>query len=222
LTVGRTARPGSAVAPPLALEGAPDAGVRIGEARWRQAVSSRAICGRVRGHAVSRSVVQGEARQASMSRKKRCHAGAMSVNSTHADYDASLPAWLRARDVIAGEDAVKAAGERFLARLEAQTDEENLVLCWAHWWNPTEAMPGDVNNEQVVIELNTDYSTRGLSANEIVAMVRAWQSGAQSQDLMVALLRCGEVLAEGRTDMEERALVIAETICPPKPKDLEW
>lgn len=32
----------------------------------------------------------------------------MPVNSTHPDYDAHLPAWLRARDVLAGEDAVKA------------------------------------------------------------------------------------------------------------------
>jgi hypothetical protein len=32
----------------------------------------------------------------------------MNVNVTHPEYDASMPAWLRARDVIAGEDAVKA------------------------------------------------------------------------------------------------------------------
>jgi hypothetical protein len=48
----------------------------------------------------------------------------MSVNSTHPEYDASLPAWLRARDVIAGEDSVKSAGEKYLPRLEAQTDDE--------------------------------------------------------------------------------------------------
>ncbi len=35
-----------------------------------------------------------------------------------------LPARLRARDFIAGEDAVKSAGEKYLPRLEAQTDEE--------------------------------------------------------------------------------------------------
>ena len=35
----------------------------------------------------------------------------MPVNSTHPDYDFALPNWLRARDVLAGEDAVKAAGE---------------------------------------------------------------------------------------------------------------
>jgi hypothetical protein len=48
----------------------------------------------------------------------------MPVNTTHAEYDGALLAWLRARDVIAGEDAVKSAGERYLPRLEAQTDEE--------------------------------------------------------------------------------------------------
>ena len=32
--------------------------------------------------------------------------------------------WLRARDVLSGEDAVKAGGERYLARLDAQTDAE--------------------------------------------------------------------------------------------------
>lgn len=48
----------------------------------------------------------------------------MPVNATHPDYDATSAAWLRARDVIAGEDAVKGAGERYLARLDSQTDEE--------------------------------------------------------------------------------------------------
>jgi hypothetical protein len=48
----------------------------------------------------------------------------MPVNSTHADYDAALPGWSRARDLLAGEDAVKAAGTKYLPRLEAQTDDE--------------------------------------------------------------------------------------------------
>src|SRR5436190_23449485 len=51
----------------------------------------------------------------------------MPVNSTHPDYDAALPDWLRARDVLAGEDAVKSAGEKYLARLDSQTDEEFLA-----------------------------------------------------------------------------------------------
>ena len=46
----------------------------------------------------------------------------MGVNSTHPDYDAALPGWLRARDVFAGEDAVKAGGIKYLPRLEEQSD----------------------------------------------------------------------------------------------------
>jgi hypothetical protein len=51
----------------------------------------------------------------------------MPVNSTHPDYDFALPGWLRARDVLAGEDAVKSAGEKYLPRLDSQTDEEFLA-----------------------------------------------------------------------------------------------
>jgi hypothetical protein len=48
----------------------------------------------------------------------------MAVGGTHPDYDASAPQWARARDVLAGEDAVKAAGVRYLPRLDSQSEEE--------------------------------------------------------------------------------------------------
>ena len=48
----------------------------------------------------------------------------MPANSTHPDYDANLATWLRARDVIAGEDAVKSAGENYLPRLDSQSEDE--------------------------------------------------------------------------------------------------
>jgi len=59
--------------------------------------------------------------------KMLCYGAAMAVNATHPDYDANLPAWLRARDVMAGEDAVKSAGEKYLPRLESQTDDEYIA-----------------------------------------------------------------------------------------------
>ena len=40
----------------------------------------------------------------------------MNVNSTQCEFEANLPVWSRARDVIAGEDVGKAAGERYLPR----------------------------------------------------------------------------------------------------------
>jgi hypothetical protein len=51
------------------------------------------------------------------------------VNSTHADYDASALEWSRARDVLSGEDAVKAAGVKYLSRLDSQTDDEFTAYC---------------------------------------------------------------------------------------------
>jgi len=49
---------------------------------------------------------------------------AMAVGGTHPDYDASAPQWARARDVLAGEDGVKAAGTKYLPRLDSQSEEE--------------------------------------------------------------------------------------------------
>jgi hypothetical protein len=51
----------------------------------------------------------------------------MPVDSTHSDYDANIAAWQRARDVFAGEDAVKAAAEKYLPRLDCQDDKEYLA-----------------------------------------------------------------------------------------------
>ena len=59
--------------------------------------------------------------------KFACYGGHVRVNATHSDYDANAAAWLRARDVIAGEDAVKAAGEKYLPKLDSQTTDEYLA-----------------------------------------------------------------------------------------------
>jgi hypothetical protein len=48
----------------------------------------------------------------------------MTIDSRHPDHTALIPTWSRARDVLAGEDAVKAAAEKYLPRLESQTDDE--------------------------------------------------------------------------------------------------
>jgi hypothetical protein len=83
------------------------------------------------------------------------------------------------------------------------------VLRWAYCWNSTESLPDDVSSDQVVLELNTDFSTKGLSAQELTAAVAAWQNGAISRETMLHLFRRGEVLPEGRTDEEEERLIEA-------------
>ncbi len=81
------------------------------------------------------------------------------------------------------------------------------VMRWAYWWNSTEAMPDDITNEDVLIELNTDFSTKGLASQDIQAIVGAWQVGAISRDTMTELFRRGEVLPEGRSMEEELKLI---------------
>ncbi len=49
----------------------------------------------------------------------------MGVNSTHPEYDAALPAWLRARDVYAGEDAIKGAGKKYVPLLTDQNEADH-------------------------------------------------------------------------------------------------
>ncbi len=81
------------------------------------------------------------------------------------------------------------------------------VLRWAYWWNSTDALPDDITNEQVLIELITNFSTKGLASQDIQAIVAAWQTGAISRDTMTELFRRGEVLPEGRTTEEELKMI---------------
>src|SRR6266850_3312541 len=46
------------------------------------------------------------------------------INSLHPSHESALPSWSRVRDVLAGEDAVKAAGERYLPRVQSHSDDE--------------------------------------------------------------------------------------------------
>jgi hypothetical protein len=64
-----------------------------------------------------------------------------------------------------------------------------------------------VKSEQVLMTLNTDFSTKGLASQDVQAIVAAWQASAISQDTMFDLFRRGEVLPEGRTNSEEANLI---------------
>jgi Domain of unknown function (DUF4055) len=91
------------------------------------------------------------------------------------------------------------------------------ILRWAYWWNSTEDTPDNVTTEQVLLELNTDFSTKGLSAQEIQSIVAAWQANAISRDTMTELFRRGEVLPEGRSVEDEAKLIEARKDAPPAP-----
>ena len=110
---------------------------------------------------------------------------------------------------------LRQAGEYSILGNVALIVSESLtqVLRWVYWWNSTEELPDDVRGEQVLVQLNTDFSAKGLASQDVQAIVAAWQAGAISQDTMFDLFRRGEVLPEGRTNTEEASLI--ETAKPP-------
>jgi hypothetical protein len=89
------------------------------------------------------------------------------------------------------------------------------VLRWVYWWNSTEPIPDAIGPDLVLASLNTDFSITGMSFQEITALVAAWQAGAISQDTMFNLFRAGEVIAPGRTNEEELALLANEKTTKP-------
>lgn len=85
------------------------------------------------------------------------------------------------------------------------------MLRWAFWWNSTEDTPEAVTDSQALVELNTDFSVKGMASDELREVVAAWQAGAISQDTMLELFRKGEILPDGRSNQDEVALIGTKT-----------
>lgn len=85
------------------------------------------------------------------------------------------------------------------------SDSVSQVLRWIYWWNSTKESPEDIDEELVLLELNTDFSSKGMDSQELAAVVSAWQAGAISRETMFDLFRRGEVLRPGRTNEEQLA-----------------
>ena len=104
------------------------------------------------------------------------------------------------------------------------SDSLTHMLRWVYWWNSTEATPDSlrratVEEEPVLVTLNTDFKNKGMASDQITAIVAAWQAGAISQDTMFDLFRMGEVLPAGRSNEEEgRLLVDQSKVQGPKSK----
>ena len=119
----------------------------------------------------------------------------------------------RERDALVVEAAqaieLRQSGENSILSNPAVSASASLtqVLRWAYSWNSTEELPDHVTNESVVMELNTDFAMTVMTAQELTAVVKAWQAGALSRDSMLHLFRKGEILPEDRTTEEEERLI---------------
>jgi hypothetical protein len=114
---------------------------------------------------------------------------------------------------------LRQAGENSILSSLATSVSQSLtqVLRWIYWWNSIADSPEDVGPDKVLVELNTDFSTKGMDPQELSAIVAAWQAGAISRDTMTDLFRRGEVLPEGRTDEEELRALSDFPVSKPSP-----
>ena len=87
------------------------------------------------------------------------------------------------------------------------SDSLTQMLRWVYWWNSTEETPEAIGEDKVLVQLNTDFTARGMSSDEMNSVVVAWQAGAISRETMFELFRKGEVLPAGRSNAEESRLV---------------
>lgn len=110
-----------------------------------------------------------------------------------------------------GEPATGLRGELCgLGNLVASLNESlTRVLQLACWWGEG----GEMEVPGVAFEMNTDLSARAMSGEDINAVVAAWRAGAISRDTMLERLKRGEVLPDGRTVAQERALIHGNAKC---------
>lgn len=66
-------------------------------------------------------------------------------------------------------------------------------------------------SEDAVYSLNTDYNPSGMSAQDLTALVAAWQGGAISYDTFYTNLQKGEIASPDITSEEEQARITTES-----------
>ena len=72
------------------------------------------------------------------------------------------------------------------------------------------ALWASVDGSEIEVELNRDFISERLSAEDIEGLVKAFQVGTLSKDTFIYNLMMGEILPKGRTVEEEKEMIAAE------------
>ena len=75
------------------------------------------------------------------------------------------------------------------------------------WRSYSEDTPDPVSAQPIFFEVNADYSTQGMEARKLTAVVNSWGAGAISEDTLLELLRKGEIPLDDRSNEEEEKLL---------------
>ena len=142
----------------------------------------------------------------------------MPVNSHHPDYDANAFAWQRARDVFAGEDAIKTAGEKYLPRLDCQDDTEyraylNRALLFNATARTGDGFVGLIFRRDPTFKLPGDNSGVADALTEFVedADMLGTSLAAFSKKLVTEIINVGRAgtLIDWNCEAEQRAYAVA-------------
>lgn len=97
--------------------------------------------------------------------------------------------------------SIHRAGENSVLSKMSQLLSQGLtnVVSWLRDWSN---VTGDV-----VIELNRDFVPNSMTAQELQALVQAWQSGALSYQSLFENLKAGDIIAPDRNVLDEQELI---------------
>ncbi len=152
--------------------------------------------------------------------KIACYRARVPVNSTHPDYDANAVAWLRARDVFAGEDAVKAAGERYLPKLDSQSSGEyDAYRARASFFNATartaDGFVGLIFRREPTFKLPDDSAGVGKALAAFVddADMLGTSLSAYAKNVVTEVVSVGRAgsLVDWEDQVEQRAYAVLYT-----------
>ena len=143
-----------------------------------------------------------------------CYGLVVAVNSKHPDYLDAEPLWLTARAVVAGEHAVKAAGVRYLPRLEQQDDDEyKAYKARACFFNATgrllENFMGSIFRREPVVKLPEKDPSGNLAAFRLDVDLRGSTLPGYAKRLVGEVLQVARAgsLIDWEGDAEDRAYV---------------
>lgn len=114
----------------------------------------------------------------------------------------SQKAGVEAADAIAR----RMSGEESLLSIMAQTVSSGLTQA-LRWFSEWASVTGDVS-----VELNRDFMPAGITAQDMTALIGAWQSGAVSAETLFNNLKAGEVIADDVTFEEEQERIASGII----------
>lgn len=93
----------------------------------------------------------------------------------------------------------------------ALSDSLTKALRWAQWWTvPKIERPEDIDEEDLSVEINTDFAMQKLGGAELTALVSSWIQKGISFKTLFFNLKQGQVIPSDRTEEEEASLIATE------------